>query len=97
MTSQNRLVEDRGGERAVNRSVERSGFLRWGKPAPARYTHDSSPHGTEWERHVMIALWISVAVLIALVTCFVYAEFHGLFSSAPHQPTPLPSWPVGWP
>lgn len=97
MKSQNRLDKGRGGERVMNRSPQPSAFFRWGEPTPARDARCSSPHGTQWERHVMIALWISVGALIALVTFFVYAEFHGIFGPTPHQPPPLPSWPVGWP
>ena len=46
-----------------------------------------------WQKHVMVLLWISIAVLIVLVGILLYAKYHGLFESSSDQAAPFPPGP----
>ena len=49
----------------------------------------------KWQRHVVIALWLLLGLVIAAATGFAWAGGHGLLGSpADHA---ISSWPVGWP
>lgn len=50
-----------------------------------------------WQKHVMAALWISLALLIMLTVALLFGNAHGLFHSSANGPTSAPPWPVGWP
>ena len=51
----------------------------------------------KWEKHVLVALWIVIVLLIAVASALVYAEAHGLFDSSPDPTRSVPPWPAGWP
>jgi hypothetical protein len=55
---------------------------------PIRYTDDPAESEAKHERHIMAALWISLALLLALSLALVLAEGNGLFESSPNGPLP---------
>ena len=93
------LVEEQGLGRRVTRqrSSEWSVFPGPGRPVQAEGVDGSSEYRAEWERHVVIGLWIFVAVLVTATAALLYGDYHGLLGSAPNQPQQVPSWPIGWP
>ena len=48
-----------------------------------------------WQKHVMVLLWISIAVLIVFVGILLYAKYHGVFESPSDQVAPFPSGTAG--
>jgi hypothetical protein len=56
------------------------------------YLHDSTAGEEKWQKHVVAALWISFALLIALSAGLVYARNHGLFQSLHDQTPPAAPW-----
>jgi len=63
----------------------------------AMMSHSPSGRGGAWERHVIIALWVSIAALMALVAALWYAQYQGLFAPSPDHTAPSASWPISWP
>jgi hypothetical protein len=55
---------------------------------PIQYADEPPESEAKWQKHVMVALWISLALMIALSIALVLAEGHGLFHSAPNGPLP---------
>ena len=50
----------------------------------------------KWQKHVVVALWICVALLIAITGMLLYGKAHGLFESFPADTRSLPPWPTGF-
>ena len=48
-----------------------------------------------WQKHVMAALWVCIALLVALAVGLVYAKAYGLFQ--PGAGSAAPAWPAEWP
>ncbi len=48
-----------------------------------------------WQKHVVIALWLLLGFLIAVSAGLIWAGANGLFESS--EDHTIPSWPVGWP
>ena len=48
-----------------------------------------------WQKHVMVLLWISIALLMVFVGILLYAKYHGLFESPSDQVAPFPSGSAG--
>ena len=48
-----------------------------------------------WQKHVLVALGILLALLVAVAAGLLYAEAHGLFR--PSTALPASSWPEGLP
>jgi hypothetical protein len=59
--------------------------------------NDSGPAESEakWQKHVVAALWVFLALLIVLCVALVYGKANGLFHPMPGETTP--PWPVEWP
>ena len=54
----------------------------------------------KWQKHVIVALWVFLGLLIAITVALWYASANGLLESlAVHAAPgwPIPSWPVGLP
>ncbi len=49
----------------------------------------------KWQKHVVIALWLLLGLVIAVAVVFVLTRSHGSVGSSIRQP--IPSWPVSWP
>ena len=49
----------------------------------------------KWQKHVMVVLWLVVALVIALSVAWVYADYHGWFRSSSDQPASPPAFPTG--
>ncbi len=49
----------------------------------------------KWQKHVVIALWMLLVLLVAGAAVLVWAGANGLLGSSDHDR--IPSWPVGWP
>jgi hypothetical protein len=56
---------------------------------------DSVERQASWQKHVMVLLWISIAVLIVFGGILLYAKYHGLFESPSDQVAPFPSGAAG--
>ena len=61
---------------------------------PIQYADDPAESGAKWERHVMVALWISLVQMIVLALTLVFAEGKGSFASPGDRP--LTSLPDGF-
>jgi hypothetical protein len=48
-----------------------------------------------WQKHVIVALWFLVALLILVGVILAYGAAHGLFRSSSDVSTPVPAWPEG--
>ena len=48
-----------------------------------------------WQKHVMVLLWISIALLMVFVGILLYAKYHGLFESPSDKVAPFPSGTAG--
>ena len=96
MKSQSLFHEDGLIERTVD-----SGSGGWnasfvsGKPASAQLSPDPTERKAKWQKHVVVALWVCLALLIAISGALVYAKAHGLFESSPGHTPALPPWPTG--
>lgn len=54
----------------------------------------------KWQKHVIVALWVFLGLLIAITVALWYASANGLLQSlAVHTAPvrPIPSWPIGLP
>ncbi len=47
------------------------------------------------QRHVIAALWVSLAFFVVLMSALIYGESHGIFQ--PSGLGPNAPWPAGWP
>jgi len=57
--------------------------------------HPLSPEReAQWQRHTIVALWILIALLIAITAGLLYGRAHGLFQPSPERLPSVPSWPV---
>ena len=48
-----------------------------------------------WQKHVMVLLWISIALLMVFVGILLYAKYHGLFESPSDKVAPFPAGTAG--
>ena len=97
MKSQSLLDRSGLGERAViNGPTEWNASLVSEKPVRAEDVHDPTESEARWQKHVVVALWVCLALLIALSNALVYAKTHGLFDSFHERVPLLPPWPVGY-
>ena len=48
-----------------------------------------------WQKHVMVLLWISIALLMVFIGILLYAKYHGLFESPSDKVAPFPSGTAG--
>jgi|HubBroStandDraft_2_1064218.scaffolds.fasta_scaffold2593904_1 hypothetical protein len=67
----------------------------FGKPGGMEYVRGPVESEAKWQKRVMTALWISLALVLATGTALVFAEAHGWFDSAPALTTRVPAWPAG--
>ena len=49
----------------------------------------------EWQRHVVVALWIAVAALVVVAGALLWANGHGYFNILSDRTAPLAPWPDG--
>jgi hypothetical protein len=57
---------------------------------------DPSESEAKWQKHVVVLLWVALALVFVLGLVLMYAKGHGLFESVPGHGTPLPHlWPEG--
>ncbi len=53
----------------------------WNYPAlpdhPAHYPADEA----EWQRHVVVGIWLLLGLLLALCAALIFAESHGVFDA----------------
>lgn len=47
-----------------------------------------------WQKHVMVGLWILLAVFLVVTGVLLYGKSRGWFAG---HPPATPPWPVGWP
>ena len=66
----------------------------FGKPGGMEYVRAPVESKAKWQKHVMAALWISLALVLAIGAVLVYAETQGWFQSAPAPATRVPAWPA---
>jgi hypothetical protein len=65
--------------------------------------HDDGGAGKEfgaedkWQRHVVVAIAVVVAILVAVTACLIYAEAHGFFRPSSGQTPPVSPWPDSLP
>ena len=91
------LLDKRGwGERPGNKPYPGWNAFVPKKLRPRRYADGSDANDAKWQRHIVVLLWLAIALLIALGSALMYAKGHGFFDSVPHRRTPLPPpWPEG--
>ncbi len=96
MKSQSLFHEDGLIERAVNSGSGgwRASFVS-GKPARMEYVREPPENEAKWQKHVVVALWVALVLLITLSTTLMFAKAHGLFESSPGHTPALPPWPEG--
>ena len=51
----------------------------------------------KWQRHIVIAIVVALALLLAVTVGLTYAETHGYFQASSSQATPVAPWPEGPP
>jgi len=62
------------------------------------YHSRPAEHSRSWQRHVMILLWIILAVALICGGVLMYAKNRGWMSSTPNHPKPPAGiWPEGQP
>jgi hypothetical protein len=49
----------------------------------------------KWQKHVIVALWVVIGVLVAVAAALMWAAANGWFGSSGVQT--IPSWPTSWP
>ena len=49
----------------------------------------------KWQKHVMVALWVVLALLLVIGLGYFYAKSHGFFQSSPEDK--LAPVPTAWP
>lgn len=67
----------------------------FGKPGGMEYVRGPVGSEAKWQRHVMTALWVSLALVFATGTALVFGEAHGWFDSSAASTTRVPAWPAG--
>jgi hypothetical protein len=65
------------------------------QPARAKSNPDATEHSAGWQRHVMVLLWITIAVLIVAGIAAVVGHALGIFTSPGDHTPPPPPWPEG--
>ena len=74
---------------------------RWNAPFPAgkpghwEGARDPAESEAAWQKHVVVGLWICLALVIVLSCALLYAKAHGLLPLLPNRTPPLPPWPDG--
>jgi hypothetical protein len=67
-------------------------------PDGAHYDPHHGQHNPKWQRHVMVFLWVTLAVFVLVIAGLIYADTHGYFqSSTSRNGTQTPAWPNGPP
>jgi hypothetical protein len=51
---------------------------------------------SKWQKHIVVLLWVALALLLVLGTALIHAKGQGWFQPTPEHATPLPPpWPEG--
>ena len=82
MTGLLKVQNGSGGKTMIDRPREREP----GGDMPDRQAN--------WQRHVMVVLWISILLLIVVSGALVYAKYYGIFASSPNQTPSVAPWPA---
>lgn len=69
----------------------------FGKPDGMEYVRDPEESEAKWQKHVMAALWIILALVFVISTVLFYGEAQGWFQPAPTQRAPVTAWPAEQP
>jgi hypothetical protein len=56
-------------------------------------------NGDKWQRHVIVALWVLIAIVMVVAAGLFYEKGHGFFRShaSPDHATQVTPWPDGQP
>ena len=95
MKSQSLLDKGRVGGRArANRSVGWNVYTPE-KQCRTETADDADEREAKWQKHVVVLLWVCLALVITIGSALIYAHDHGLIRFGPVHQTPLPvEWPV---
>jgi hypothetical protein len=98
MISQN-LVDKAGlgGGEMGHGAPKRSVFRNSGNQARRGYARKAGESEVKWQNHIVVALWISIALLIMLAGVLMYGETHGFFDRFTDHTAPLQPWTIDVP
>ncbi len=68
----------------------------FGEKVQRQYGRDPADEA-KWQKHVTVALWTLVVLVISVVWALAWFDSHGLFTPTPDGTQPAAAWPVGWP
>ena len=71
-----------------------SNEVGWGKKAAG---NDPGESEDKYQKHVIVALWTLLGILIAVSVLLIWGEDYGLLQSFASHSIGFPSWPVSWP
>jgi hypothetical protein len=64
------------------------------RPGWTKTPNDANEREAKWQKHVVVLLWVCLALVITIGSALIYAKGHGLLKAGPNRETPLPApWP----
>jgi hypothetical protein len=53
----------------------------WSNPAFPEHAAHSPADEAEWQRHMVVGIWLALGLLLALCCALIFAQSHGVFDS----------------